>query len=154
VPKRRDQIRMSGDEMWRFIESQKTVQLATLGPDGWPHVVPLWFAIDDAAIALETFTKSQKVKNLQRDPRVTLLLEDGLVYEELRGVMIRSRAELHQDFETVHRLHVAMLSRNQPELGAEAIDAVSRQLAPKKTAIVVRPERLVTWDHSKLGGIY
>lgn len=68
MPKRRDQIRMSEAEFWQFVESQKTVQVATLGPDGWPHVMPLWFALEDGAIVLETFTKSQKVKNLERDP--------------------------------------------------------------------------------------
>jgi len=154
MPKRRDQIRMSEDEIWRFIESQKTVQFASIDRDGTPHVVPLWFGIVDGEIVLETFTKSQKVKNLERDPRVTLLFEDGEVYEELKGVQIRGRAELHKDVDTVHRLHMAVLRRNTPELGEDVIEKASKAMAPKKTAIVVKPAKFVTWDHSKLGGIY
>jgi PPOX class probable F420-dependent enzyme len=154
MPKRRDAIVMTDDEIQRFIESQKTVQVATIGPDGAPHLVPLWFGLVDGEIVLETFTKSQKVKNLERDPRLTVLLEDGDVYEELKGVMIRARAELHKDVETVHRLHMAVLKRNTPELGDEVIEKASAAMAPKKTAIVVKPEKIVSWDHAKLGGIY
>ncbi|HIF96591.1 MAG TPA: hypothetical protein EYQ54_06125, partial [Myxococcales bacterium] len=77
MPKRRDQIRMTDDDFWQFVESQKTVQVATLQRDGATHLMPLWFALQDGAIVLETFTKSQKVKNLERDPRITLLFEDG-----------------------------------------------------------------------------
>ena len=76
---------MTDDELWSFIESQKTIQFATIGRDGAPHLVPLWFAIDDGAIVLETFTKSQKVKNLERDARATVLFEDGDEYAQLRG---------------------------------------------------------------------
>lgn len=154
MPKRRDQIRMTDEEIWKFIESQKTVQFASIGRDGTPHLVPLWFGIVDGEIVLETFTKSQKVKNLERDPRVTLLFEDGDVYEELKGVQIRGRAELHKEVDTVHRLHMAVLRRNTPELGEEVIEKASKAMAPKKTAIVVKPEKFVTWDHQKLGGIY
>ncbi len=154
MPKRRDQVAMSEDEIWPFIESQKTVQFASIGRDGTPHLVPLWFGIVDGEIVLETFTKSQKVKNLERDPRATLLFEDGETYEALKGVQIRARVELHQDVDTVHRLHVAVLLRNTPELGEEVIRKASAAMAPKKTAIVVKPEKFITWDHSKLGGIY
>ena len=83
MPKRRDQVHMSEQEMWDFIESQKSLQVATLNRDGSPHLVTLWFAIVDGRIVMETFTKSQKVVNLERDPRIALLLEDGEVYQEL-----------------------------------------------------------------------
>ncbi|MGH0037304.1 MAG: pyridoxamine 5'-phosphate oxidase family protein [Myxococcota bacterium] len=154
MPKRRDQIVMSEDEIWRFIESQKTVQFASIGPDGAPHLVPLWFGLVDGKIVLETFTKSQKVKNLERDPRVTLLFEDGDVYEQLKAVQIRGRARLIRDVEDVHRLHMEVLRRNTPELGEEVIEKASRAMAPKKTAIVIEPDRFVSWDHGKLGGVY
>ena len=154
MPKRREQIRMTEEELWSFIEAQKTVQVATLNRDGSPHLVPLWFAHDQSTIILETFTKSQKVKNLERDPRITLLFEDGRVYEKLRGASISARAELVQDVDRVHALHRQVLLRNTPELPRDVIDQASRSMAPKKTAILVRPERVVTWDHGKLGGIY
>jgi len=156
MPKRRDQVAMSKDEMWAFIETQKTVQVATLNHDGWPHLVPLWFAIVDGGIVLESFTKAQKIRNLERDPRISILFEDGDVYEQLKGVSIRAKAVLHQDVETVHHLHMAVLERNTPEIPRDALEKASAAMAPKKTAVVIRPDegKVMSWDHSKLGGIY
>ena len=153
MPKRRDQVTMTDAELQDFIESQKTVQVATINKDGTPHLVPLWFAVVDGDIVLETFTKSQKVVNLARDPRMTVLLEAGEVYEELRGVTIYAEAELVQDVERVHELHMAVLTRNT-DIPVETLDKVSRGMAPKKTAIVVKVKRRFSWDHRKLGGAY
>ena len=155
MPKRRDQVAMTTQEIWDFIESQKTVQVATLNKDGTPHLMPLWFAIEDGCIVLETFTKSQKVKNLERDPRISILFEDGDTYEKLRGVSIKATAELVQDdVDRVHALHMKVLLRNTPEIPEEVLEKATASMAPKKTAILIRPEKYITWDHSKLGGIY
>jgi PPOX class probable F420-dependent enzyme len=155
MPKRRDQIRMSEAEFWQFVESQKTVQVATLGPDGWPHLMPLWFALEDGAIVLETFTKSQKVKNLERDPRITVLFEEGDEYATLRGASVSARADLIQDdVERVHALHMRVLLRNTPEIPEDVLEKASRAMAAKKTAILIRPDKIVSWDHSKLEGVY
>ena len=102
---------------------------------------------------LETFTKSQKVVNLERDPRITVLLEDGEVYEKLQGVSIYAEAELVKDVEKVHELHMAVLQRNT-DIPAETLEKVTRAMAPKKTGIVIKPKRIISWDHGKLGGIY
>jgi PPOX class probable F420-dependent enzyme len=153
MPKRRDQIAMNAEELRDFIEGQKTVQVATINADGTPHLVPLWFAVVDGDIVLETFTKSQKVVNLARDPRLTVLLESGEKYEELRGAMIYAEAELVQDVDRVHQLHMAVLRRNT-DFADDVLENVTRGMAPKKTAIVVKARRTVSWDHSKLGGIY
>lgn len=154
MPKRRDEIRMSDDELWQFIAEQKSVQVATINRDGSVHLVPLWFAFADGAIILETFTKSQKVRNLERDLRITLLFEDGRNYTELRGASIPAKAELVRDPERVHELHMKVLLRNTPEIPAETLERASRGMAAKKTVILVRPEKVVSWDHRKLGGIY
>ena len=140
MPKRRDQVAMTEEEMWAFIETQKSVQVATLNHDGWPHLVPLWFAVADGGIVLESFTKAQKVRNLQRDPRISILFESGDVYEDLKGVSIRATAILHQDVETVHRLHMEVLKRNTPQIPEDALEKASAAMAPKKTAVVVMPE--------------
>jgi PPOX class probable F420-dependent enzyme len=153
MPKRRDQIAMTDDELRAFIESQKTVQVATINKDGTPHLVPLWFAVVDGKVVLETFTKSQKVVNLDRDPRMTLLFEDGNAYEELRGATIYAEAELVRDVERVHDLHLAVLKRNT-DYSDELLDQVTRSMAHKKTAIVVQPRRTFSWDHRKLAGVY
>ena len=97
MPKQRDRIRMSQDEMWEFIRGQKSLQVATLNRDGSPHLTTLWFAVVDGEIVFETFAKSQKIVNLERDPRIAVLLEDGSAYDELRGVSITGRAELQRD---------------------------------------------------------
>ena len=156
MPKRRDQIKFTDEELWQFIEEQKSVQVATINRDGTPHLVPLWFAVEDGAIVLETFTKSQKVKNLERDARITVLFEDGDVYEKLRGASISGTAELVRDVDRVHALHMKVLLRNTPELPEEVLDKASRSMAPKKTAILLRPakSKVVSWDHGKLGGVY
>jgi PPOX class probable F420-dependent enzyme len=147
---------MTDDELWRFIESQKTVQLATIGPDGAPHLVPLWFAVEGDAIVLETFTKSQKVKNLERDARATLLFEDGDVYDKLRGASMTGKVELVRDVERVHDLHMQVLLRNTPEIPKDVLEEATKSMAHKKTAILLRPAecKVASWDHSKLGGIY
>ena len=154
MPSRRELIRMSKDEMWRFIEGQKSVQVATINRDGSPQLTTLWFAIVDGKIVLETFTKSQKVVNLKRDPRIALLLESGDVYEDLKGVSINATAELVGEVDEVHALHLAVLRRNTPEIPDEALDKISKGMAPKKTAILVDPQKFMSWDHSKLGGVY
>lgn len=154
VPKRRDIVKMSDDEIWKFIDGQKTVQVATINKDGSPHVMPLWFAIEDRRIVLETFTKSQKIVNLERDDRISILFEDGESYNDLKGVSIKGRAELIREHDEVHRLHMAVLVRNQPEVPVELLERATASMVSKKTAIVIEPSRFITWDHSKLGGVY
>jgi len=156
MPNRRDQVKMSEEELWSFIETQKSIQVATINRDGTPHLVPLWFGIEDGAIVLETFTKSQKVKNLERDPRISVLFEDGDEYNLLRGASMTGEVELVKDVERVHALHMNVLLRNTPELPEDVLEKASRSMAPKKTAILVRPSqfKVMSWDHRKLGGIY
>ncbi len=145
---------MSDDEVWAFIEAQKSLQVAVHGHDGFPHLSTLWFAIADGDIVFETYTKSQKIKNLERDDRITVLLEDGTEYEKLRGVMIRGRAELCTDPAAVHPLALAVMTRNQPDIDPELLETAAQQMAAKRTAVVVRPDKIVSWDHTKLGGSY
>jgi len=154
MAKRRAAIQMSEEERTKFIEEQRSLQVATIGKDGMPHLTTLWFAVVDGEIAFETFTKSQKIVNLKRDPRIAVLLEDGHAYNELRGVSIQGRAELHDDPERVHPYALAVMRRNQPEIPEENLDQAAHAMAAKRTAVVVKPERIISWDHRKLGGGY
>jgi len=154
MPSRREMIRMTDEEMWAFIETQKSVQVATLSKTGWPHLTTLWFAVVDGAVVLETFSKSQKIKNLQRDQRITILLEDGQEYNELRGVSIQAEAELVTDVDEVHRLHMAVLKRNTPEIDEAILEEATASMAHKKTAVLVRPGKVISWDHRKLDVSY
>ena len=145
---------MSDEEIRKFIEEQKSLQVATLNRDGSPHLTTLWFAIVDDDIVFETFTKSQKIRNLERDPRITVLLEDGTDYVELRGVSISGRAELHKDPEVVHGYATQVMTRNNPEVPKENLARAAKSMAAKRTAVVVKRDKVISWDHRKLGGTY
>jgi PPOX class probable F420-dependent enzyme len=154
MPNRRAMIAMSEAEMWQFIESQKHAQVCTLNRDGSPHLTTLWFAIRDGAIVLETFSKSQKVVNLKRDPRIAVLFEDGDDYATLRGVSINCEAQLVDDYETVHDLHAEVILRNRPGTSREEALAYTADMSRKKTVILVRPDKVMSWDHRKLDVAY
>src|SRR6188768_2831425 len=101
MPSRRAEIALSEAERRELIDSERIVAVASFGPRGWPHVMPLWYVPRDGEIWIYTYAKSQKVRNLERDPRATLMIETGHEYTDLRGVMIEAEAVLHRDFETV-----------------------------------------------------
>ena len=154
MPSRRDTIAMSEEEIWEFIETQKSIQVCTINGDGTPHLTVMWFAVKEGAIVLETFTKSQKIVNLKRNPNIAVLLEDGTEYSELRGVSINCKAELIEDYDTVHALHVDVVVRNQPGVTPEQAAEFTREMSRKKTVILVRPDKVMSWDHRKLDGVY
>ena len=154
MAKRRDKIRLAPEEMDAFIEEQKSLQVATINQDGTPHLSTLWFAVVDGDIVFETYTKSQKIKNLERDDRIALLLEDGVEYDKLRGVAINGRAELHTDPAVVHRYALEVMDRNNPDIDREMLSKAAESMALKRTAVVVKADKVVSWDHTKLGGTY
>jgi PPOX class probable F420-dependent enzyme len=157
VPSRRDAIRFSDEEARAFLEKGKTMVICSVGRDGVPHPMPMWYGLDpDGSIVMTTFAKSQKVRNLERDPRVALLVEDGDSYAELRGVVVYGRAELERDVERVLDTLARVSSRYQAGAGADpkAMRQALRAQAAKRVALRVRPERVVSWDHRKLGGAY
>jgi PPOX class probable F420-dependent enzyme len=156
----RKDITMSPDEIREFLTTGHTLQVATLGKDGAPHLAPMWFVMDGDSVVFRSFTKSQKIVNLQRNPRLTVLHERGLAYAELQGVMIRGTGKLIDDpayvLET-YRLLAAKYPMVGPEpvdLDDEALEAAFGRFAPKNTAVVVEPDKIITWDHTKLGGAY
>ena len=159
MPSRRDQIRMSDEELRDFLDEHKIVSVATTGPSGRPHLVPLWYvAQDDGSLIGWTFAKSQKARNLERDPRATLQVEDGVAYEELRGVMLECDVEVERDAERVADFGMKIFERYAPpgdggELPPEVREMVEKQ-APKRVGLRFRPTRSVSWDHRKLAGTY
>jgi PPOX class probable F420-dependent enzyme len=160
MPSRRDQIRMSDDELSDFLAEHKIVSVATTGPHGRPHLVPLWYVPQpDGDLIGWTFAKSQKAKNLERDPRATLQVEDGVEYQDLRGVMFECDVEVESDSDSVTEYGMAIFERYAPhddatgELPPEVREMVEKQ-APKRIGMRFHPTRTVTWDHRKLGGTY
>ena len=148
---RREQIKMAPDEVAAFLSEQRIVICATNGPRGWPHLMPLWYVMRDEEVWGWTYAKSQKVRNLERDPRATLQVEDGELYHELRGVMIEARTTIYRDIETVAGVGAELLARFG---GGEAADEIVRGQAAKRVGLQFSPERVASWDHRKLGGVY
>jgi PPOX class probable F420-dependent enzyme len=159
MPSRRDQIRMTAAELRTFLDEQRIVQVATVGPQGRPHLVPLWYVVDDGdgdpVLRGWTFAKSQKAKNLERDPRATISIDDGVQYQDLRGVMMECDVAVERDPEAVVPYGMALFERYGPggELAPEVRDMVLAQ-AQKRVGLRFTPTRVVTWDHRKLGGTY
>jgi PPOX class probable F420-dependent enzyme len=151
---RRDQIRMTDDEVRAFLESGRSLQVASINRDGTPHLVTMWYAIQGGKVAFWTYGKSQKVLNLRRDPRLTVLVESGDVYEELRGVSIAGRATVVDDPAEVIRVGEAVYERYWGPITSDAVRDGVRAMGSKRAVIVVEPEKVVSWDHGKLGGAY
>ena len=156
MPSRRDLIRMTDEEAAAFLQEQRTVICATNGKDGWPHLMPLWFVLRGGTFWAWTFAKSQKTRNLERDPRATLQVEAGEEYQELRGVMLETEVTVHADVETVLGVGLEVLQRYGGGDGEvpDEVRAMVRQQAEKRVAFEFTELRRTSWDHRKLGGTY
>jgi PPOX class probable F420-dependent enzyme len=151
---RRDAIRMTGEEVAAFLAEQRTLVCATNGRDGWPHLMPLWYVIRGEELWSWTYARSQKVRNLERDPRCTLQIESGTEYAELRGVMIKADCELVRDPDAVAAIGAELAARyTGASLDAEVGEAMRRQAA-KRVGLRFIARATATWDHRKLGGTY
>jgi nitroimidazol reductase NimA-like FMN-containing flavoprotein (pyridoxamine 5'-phosphate oxidase superfamily) len=156
MPSRRDIIRMTPDEVSAYLAAQRRMIIVTNGPGGFPHPVPMNYGVDDGGrIIITTFAKSQKIKNLERDPRASLLVESGAAYAEMKSVIIYAQAEIIRD------LDLAAEARHF--IRADKAIAISRDSArqeqidasmAKRVSVRFTPERIVSWDHSKLGQFY
>ena len=148
---------MSADEAGAFLAQERTVICATNGRDGFPHLMPLWYVVRDGELWSWTFAKSQKVRNLERDPRATLQVEAGTGYEELRGVMLKTDVTIHRDTDDVAELGLELFTRyTASDAGAvsDEVRAMVLKQAPKRVALQFRERSRATWDHRKLGDTY
>jgi Pyridoxamine 5'-phosphate oxidase len=143
---------MSDEEVRGFLAEKMVMQCATNGPRGWPHMVALWF-VPGPPLRSWTYAKSQKARNLDRDARATVGIEDGVQYHELRGVMFECDVEVERDPTRVERFGLELFERYAGELNDDIRAMVAKQ-APKRVGLTFRPTRTVTWDHRKLGGVY
>jgi general stress protein 26 len=152
---RRDEIRMSDEEVLAFLDEERTVVCATNGRRGWPHLMPLWFVVRPTGEAgapqlwAWTFAKSQKTKNLERDPRATLQVEAGEEYPVLRGVMFECDVVVHRDVDTIRAMALELFDR----YGGvdDGVRAMIGKQAPKRVALQFVERDRATWDHRKLG---
>jgi PPOX class probable F420-dependent enzyme len=150
MAKQRDKIRMSPEEVEVFLGETRSLNVATLGKDGAPHMTTLWFAVDDGKVLFETYGVSQKVVNLRRDPRIAVLCEAGETYPELRGVSINGRAEIVDSGPAHTELMTKIVRKNVPSLQGEHLAQHVEGMIRKRVVVVVHPERVISWDHRKL----
>src|SRR5688572_8185546 len=152
---RRDQIKMTDEEVRAFLGEMKVMTCATNGRDGFPHLMPLWFVVRDDEIWAWTFAKSQKAKNLERDPRATLQLEAGVEYSELRGAMFKCEVELIRDTDQVTELGMEIFARYTGGDMNDATRAMVGAQAPKRVGLRFVERDRATFDHRKLdAGVY
>ena len=156
----RKDITMTPDEVREFLTANTVLQVATAGKDGFPHLAPMWYVMKGDRVVFRSFTKSQKILNLKRNPKLTVLVETGDDYSQLQGVMIKAEAILIDDPDYVLSIYGAlaakypMINDTPMELDREALENALGRFAAKNTAVVVEPIKVISWDHTKLGGAY
>ena len=148
---RRQQIRLSPDEQTAFFRERKKAALATIDKDGFPHVVAMNYVARDGAFYMTSYGKAQKVLNVRRNPKVALMVETGDSYAELRGVMIRGHCEVLDDPDAVK---AAFASRADAQENPSPVQPGAVASAPKRVVLKIVPEKVISWDHRKLGGKY
>lgn len=156
MPSRRELIRMTTQEVHAYLEGQRRIVLVTIGPDGMPHPVPMNYGIDaEGRVLITSFHKSQKVKNLRRDPRATLLIESGTVYAELKAAILWCDAELIEDPERIRegmgqiRAEDAMAASLNTGMDEQVRASIAKRILLRFTSF-----RQTSWDHAKLGAFY
>ncbi|GAA2900700.1 pyridoxamine 5'-phosphate oxidase family protein [Nonomuraea rubra] len=146
----RARIAMSDDEVTAFLEGSRKLQLATINADGTPHLVTMFYGLDEGKIAFWTYAKAQKTRNLSRDPRVSCLVEAGEDYAELRGVLLYGKAVRVDDRDRVLAIGLAIARRMTPGVPDELMLPYVEKTGAKRVAYVVERTRVVSWDHRRL----
>jgi len=151
---KRNAIELSDDERTHYLADAPTIILVTIGRDGYPHAVPMWFVVEeDGSILMTTYGRSQKVVNVQRNPKVALLVESGTRYDELKGVLLRGDAEVVENEALCVRVLTKIHAKHSGGL-ASGVEEVMKAQARKRVVLKITPARIVSWDHRKLGGAY
>jgi len=151
---RRDQIKLTPEEQAEFLAQGGTMALCTIDKDGYPHVVAMAYAVKDGCIYMTSYRKAQKVVNIRRNPKVAIMIESGTAYHKLKGLMIRGLCEIIDEPEEVGRIIHQIRERQEgdPPTSADALDKARLQ---KRVVLKIIPEKVASWDHSKLGaGVY
>jgi PPOX class probable F420-dependent enzyme len=155
MPTRRTAIAMTQAEQEAFLREGHTLQVASIGPEGYPHLVAMWYALIDGKVHFTTYAKSQKVINLRRDPKITVMIESGEQYGELRGVVIEGQADIiEDDLHLTAQVAMTATSRRPGELVTTSPSAQTRRALAKRVVIRVNPVNVYSWDHRKLAGAY
>lgn len=149
----RPDIRLTPDEQAQYLRENRKCALATLDPHGFPHIVAMNFICRDGAFYMTSYGKAQKVLNVRRNPKVSIMVESGSAYAELKGVMVRGLCEIIEGEETVRDIF-GWMAEARGAAANTARPATASNSAPKRVVMKIVPDKTVTWDHSKLGGRY
>jgi len=151
---KRNAIALDDDERRRYLAETPTIILVTIGHDGYPHAVPMWFVVDDdGTVLMTTYGRSQKVVNARRNSRVALLVESGVRYDELKGVLLRGDVEVVEDEDLCVSVLTRIHAKHSGDLTADVGD-IMRAQARKRVVLRIRPTRTASWDHRRLAGAY
>jgi PPOX class probable F420-dependent enzyme len=148
---RRRQIQLTPDEQAAFLREHRKAALATIDKEGFPHIVAMNFYVEDGVFYMTSYRKAQKVVNILRNPKVAVMVEAGEKYSELRGIMVRGHCEIIEGAEAVRATFAAMAKARG---AATERPRGSADSAPKRVVLKIVPEKVTSWDHSKLGGVY
>jgi PPOX class probable F420-dependent enzyme len=154
MPSRRGLIALTQQEQDDFLKDSWTLQVASIGPKGYPHLVAMWYVVDDGKIVFTTFRKSQKVLNLQRNAKISAMLEAGKVYNELRGLVIEGHAEIVDDTAYTARVMAKVGEKYNGIPAPMETPEAAMKVASKRVVIRINPDNIYSWDHTKLGGVY
>lgn len=156
----RPDVGMDPQQLRAFLAAGRTLLVASLHRDGRPHLVPMWYVLEGDRVVFRSYSRSQKIVNLRRDPRLAVLVEAGEAYAELQGVTIEGRAHLVDDPAYVLAIY-GRLAEKYPLVGGrpqalapDELQAAFGRQAAKNTAVIVEPVRVSSWDHTRLGGGY
>jgi nitroimidazol reductase NimA-like FMN-containing flavoprotein (pyridoxamine 5'-phosphate oxidase superfamily) len=150
----RNAVAMSDEEVSTLLAENLKVQVASNGPEGTPHLTTLFYIVREGKIAFWTYGRSQKIRNLERDPRVSALVEDGVDYFELRGVSLTGRAQIIRDYGRIYSIGSEVATRMLDAESFEALGDFGRETvekqAQKRVAVIIHPDHVATWDHRKM----
>ncbi|MEP7203793.1 MAG: pyridoxamine 5'-phosphate oxidase family protein [Ilumatobacteraceae bacterium] len=152
---KRSQIAMNDVEVRAYLETERVLNVATIGPTGHPHLVAMWYAMVNGNAVFWTFSKSQKIVNLRRDSKMTGLVESGETYDQLRGVEMRGRGVIVDDYDEVLEIGKAVgVKYNGPSALSESALPFLEAQATKRFGVLFEIDHIASWDHTKLAGSY
>lgn len=154
MPSRRASIALTPEEREQFLANGWTLQVASIGPGGFPHLVAMWYVLVDDEIVFTTFRKSQKVLNLKRDPKVSVMLESGKGYSELKGLVIEGNAEITDDPSFTAKVMAQVGQKYNGIPAPTETPEAALAVASKRVVVRIKPVDEYSWDHTKLGGRY
>ena len=154
MPSRRGSIALTDDEQKKLLDEGWTLQVASMGPKGFPHLVAMWYVLDEGKVAFTTFRKSQKILNLQRNAKMTVMLEAGKAYAELMGLVIEGEAEVIDDPAYTAKVMARVGQKYNGIPIPMATPEAALKAASKRVVVRLKPVEIYSWDHKKLGGVY